>query len=42
MQAKQKGDIGIEKMEEEEKRLALAMKIVDFLIKQREKKGKWS
>jgi hypothetical protein len=41
MQPKQKADKGIEKIEEEEKQLALAMKIVDFLLKQRKEKGKW-
>jgi hypothetical protein len=41
MEQKQKGDKGIEKIEEEEKRLALAMKIVDFLLNQRKEKGKW-
>jgi hypothetical protein len=37
----QRGDIGIEKIEGEEKRLALALKIVDFLLEQRKEKGKW-
>jgi hypothetical protein len=41
MEQKQKGDKGIEKIEEEEKRLALALKIVDFLLVQRKEKGKW-
>jgi hypothetical protein len=41
MKQKQKGDKGIEKIEEEEKLLALMMKCVDFLIDQRKEKGKW-
>jgi hypothetical protein len=41
MEQKQKGDKGIEKIEEEEKLLALMMKFVDFLIEQRKEKGKW-
>jgi hypothetical protein len=41
MEQKQKGDKGIEKIEEEEKLLALMMKMVDFLLDQRKEKGKW-
>jgi hypothetical protein len=41
MEQKQKADKGIEKIEEEEKLLALMMKFVDFLIEQRKEKGKW-
>jgi hypothetical protein len=41
MDQKQKADKGIEKIEEEEKLLALMMKFVDFLIEQRKEKGKW-
>jgi hypothetical protein len=41
MEQKQKADKGIEKIEEEEKLLALMLKFVDFLVKQRKEKGEW-
>ena len=41
MQQKQKGDKGIEQIEEEEKLLALMMKMLDYVLEQRKEKGKW-
>ena len=38
---KQKGDKGIEKIEKEEKLLALVMKLANSFLEQRKEKGKW-